>query len=707
MIVKGMSRHTCLSTGVTIIIIVSILALTLLLLPFLELVVVPLFVASVMVMIGLAGWGRQIQKSLRESEIKYRTLFESMDEGFCICEMLFDQQGIPYDYQFLDINPIFASITGLTDALNKTALELVPNLEAVWFETYGRVVKTREPVRFESHSTAMNRWFDVNAFPVGDPHRNQFAILFTNISDRKRTEIALQDSEKQFRHMADNAPFMVWVTDLAAHCTYLSQSWYDLTGQTLETGLGMGWLKQIHPEDREQAEQAFLAAHKRQEAFQIEYRLRRQDGEYIWAIDAASPWWSGDSCFKGYVGSVIDISDRKRAEQAQAQLLVLEQAAREAAERANRIKDEFLTVLSHELRSPLTPILGWSKVLQSDDLDEATTVQALSTIERNAKLQAKLIEDLLDISRILQGKLRLNPSLVNLVNIIQDAIETVHLSAEAKSISVTVTQTAGIIEVLGDAMRLQQVVWNLLSNAIKFTPSGGQVSVQVEQGQNAVQMIVNDTGPGISSDFLPHVFEYFRQADSKKTRKFGGLGLGLAIVRYLIELHGGSVEAASDGEGLGATFTVTLPISSHHLRDYSDSSGEGRLTDLEGIHILVIDDELDSRFFLSFVLEEAGARVTTAATAGRGFSMLTQSPPDVLLCDIGMPDMNGYKLIQQIRKMPAHQGGQVKAIALTTVIVEPEQQRAITAGFQTYLSKPIPPDTLIAAIVSVIHSPLY
>jgi PAS domain S-box-containing protein len=377
----------------------------------------------------------------------------------------------------------------------------------------------------------------------------------------------------------------------------------------------------------------------------------------------------------------------------------------EQLRQANRIKDEFLAVLSHELRSPLNPILGWSKLLQSGGLNAQKTAQALATIERNAKLQAELIEDLLDVSRILQGKLRLNVSSVNLTTIIQLAIETVQLAAEAKSIAIEVQLDPELGQVSGDATRLQQIVWNLLSNAVKFTPMGGHVTVQLASVSNQAQITISDTGQGIPPHFVPHVFDYFRQEDGATTRKFGGLGLGLAIVRHLVELHGGTVEATSPGEGLGATFTVKLPLRSVQSNVSSDRPAAQNPLDLNGIRVLVIDDEADSREFVAFVLERASARVTTATTAGEGFALLTQSQPDVLLSDIGMPDMDGYMLMRQVRLLPPEQGGNVLAIALTAYAGDFNQQQALQAGFQQHLAKPIEPEALIRIIANLMNRP--
>ncbi|WP_306299017.1 ATP-binding protein [Nostoc sp. T09] len=403
-----------------------------------------------------------------------------------------------------------------------------------------------------------------------------------------------------------------------------------------------------------------------------------------------------------------DLIEQRQTEAERERLLQQAQAARAEAEQTNRIKDEFLAVLSHELRSPLNPILGWSRLLQNGKLDAAKTAQALTTIERNAKLQSELIEDLLDVSRILQGKLSLNVSPVHLAATIRGAIETVRLAADAKSVAVEAKLDSEVGQVSGDATRLQQVVWNLLSNAVKFTPVGGRVEVRLEQVNGQAQITVSDNGKGISATFLPHVFDHFRQEDGATTRKFGGLGLGLAIVRHLVELHGGTVEVASAGEGLGAMFTVKLPLlrtENRELRteNLAPSTQYSALRPLEGLQILVIDDETDSREFVAFVLEQAGASVTTAATASAGFLAFTQSPPDVLISDIGMPDMDGYMLMRQVRRLPLEQGGQVKAIALTAYAGEGDQQQALHTGFQQHLAKPVEPDTLVRAIAKLLR----
>ncbi|MBW4518295.1 MAG: GAF domain-containing protein [Scytolyngbya sp. HA4215-MV1] len=391
-----------------------------------------------------------------------------------------------------------------------------------------------------------------------------------------------------------------------------------------------------------------------------------------------------------------------------AQLYKAEQQARAEAERANRIKDEFLAVLSHELRSPLNPILGWTKLLQTRQFDQSATQRALETIERNAKLQTQLIDDLLDISRILRGKMMLNVCEVNLVTVIDAAIETVHLSAAAKNIEIQKVVIGNIGLISGDSGRLQQVMWNLLSNAVKFTPAGGHIDICLERVGIQAQIQVRDTGKGISSEFLPYVFEYFRQEDGTTTRKFGGLGLGLAIVRYFTELHGGTVKAESQGEGFGATFTVLLPISKNAVGEPLDQvegfSPEATTLPLANLRILVVDDEADMRELTFTILNLTGAETKVVASAVAAVAALDGFKPDILISDIGMPEIDGYELMRQVRSLPPERGGQIPAIALTAYAGELDQQQALAAGFQQHLAKPIEPEALVNAIVTLMKS---
>ncbi|MEG4232989.1 PAS domain S-box protein [Microcoleus sp. Pol11C3] len=385
-----------------------------------------------------------------------------------------------------------------------------------------------------------------------------------------------------------------------------------------------------------------------------------------------------------------------------ARLYESERQARAQSEAANRIKDEFLAVLSHELRTPLNPILGWTRLLRRGLLDSGKVATALETIERNAELQVQLIEDLLDISGILQGKLSLNPTPINLKLTVKAAIETVRLAAEAKNIHIQTQLEPYVGDVLGDAARLQQVVWNLLTNAIKFTPARGRVEVELKTIDSYAQIQVRDTGKGIKREFIPYVFETFRQADSSITRTFGGLGLGLAIVRHLVELHGGTVKAESFGEGQGATFTVTLPLLARSKDVKSDQKDNLSLnvhtSPLARLCILAVDDQVDNLELVQFILEEAGATVICVSSATDALQQLNGSKPDVLIADIGMPQIDGYELIRQIRQLSPEQGGQIPAIALTAYAGETNQQQALAAGFHKHLPKPVEPETLVETI---------
>ncbi|MBE8992709.1 response regulator, partial [Nostoc sp. LEGE 12450] len=610
------------------------------------------------------------------------------------------------DWNYTFVNDRVAEVVGIQkeELLDRMIWEVFPDVAKSDFYTQvHRAMAEQTVVRFEYFYPAWQRWFENRVYPFGEG----VSIFVTEISDRKQAEKALRESEEQFRNMADNAPFMVWVTDTNNYCTYLSKSWYDFTGHNEETSLGFGWLNAVHPEDYDDVRNIFLEASKRCEAFRMEYRLQRKDSEYRWTIDAANPWFGVDGQFKGYIGSVIDITERKTAEAERDRLLELEQAARTEAETANRIKDEFLAVLSHELRSPLNPILGWARLLQTREFHPAEIKKAIATIERNAKLQAQLIEDLLDVSRILQGKLNLKMFPVNLVLVIEAGLETVRLAAEAKDIQIQTMLDASLGQVLGDSDRLQQVIWNLLSNAVKFTPEEGKINIQLERIDSQAQITVSDTGKGISPEFLPHVFEYFRQADGTTTRRFGGLGLGLAIVRHLIELHGGRIWAESLGEGQGAIFRVRLPLIKKELTSKQqiniDPLNASSTTEiLTGIQILVVDDDDDTREFHTFVLEQAGANVIAVASAKEALQALAESEPDILLSDIGMPETDGYMLMRQIRALQLKQAKQIPAIALTAYAGEINQQQAIASGFQRHLSKPVEPDELVKAIATLI-----
>lgn len=403
-----------------------------------------------------------------------------------------------------------------------------------------------------------------------------------------------------------------------------------------------------------------------------------------------------------------EIEERVKIEQDRVRLLKREQAARMEAEAANRLKDEFLATLSHELRTPLNAIMGWAHVLGQTSGDRATVQRAAEVIRQNAAAQAQLIEDILDVSRVVGGRLVLDTRPVQMRIVIEDAIESLMPAATAKAINIERTLTSDI-QVFGDRDRLQQIVWNLVSNALKFTPKGGRIEVELHAEGGDAALRVTDTGIGIPADFLPFVFDRFRQADSSMSRRHSGLGLGMAIVRHLVELHGGTVSAESEGEGKGATFRLRLPTRSDaqpalepvDVRPARQDDEVGDLEHLHGVHILIVEDDADSRTVLALLLQKLGALVEAVASARDAVERVTNRRPDVLVSDIGMPDEDGYSLIRRVRQMPADRAKKLPAIALTAYARRQDAEAALGAGFDYHLSKPVAPAALIKAIKSV------
>ena len=530
---------------------------------------------------------RRAEDTLRDSEARYRGLFESIDQGFCVIDVVYDAAGQAVDYRFVEVNPVFERQTGLTDAIGRTIREMVPGIEQLWIDAYDRVARTGEPAKLESESVPMGRWFEVFAFRTGDIGAGRVAILFKDITADKRVD-------------------------------------------------------------------------------------REREG-----------------------------------------LLEAERAARTEAERASSMKDEFLATLSHELRTPLNAILGWSQILRTGGGDPEDVAEAVDVIERNARAQTQIIEDLLDMSRIISGKIRLDVQEVDLEAVVRAAIETVRPAAEAKGIRVLPVLDPLTGPVSGDPNRLQQVFWNLLSNAVKFSPKGGRVQVRLKRVDSHLEVDVIDTGEGIEPQFLPFVFDRFRQADASTTRAHGGLGLGLAIVKQLVELHGGTVRAKSGGKGQGTTFAVSLPLTVLHPEPESSEPvrrhprGDGATVDpvscsrMSGLRVLVVDDEADARGLVRRLLSDCDALVTTAGSAAEAMEQLRRSRPDVLVSDIGMPGEDGYALIRRVRDLPDEEGGDVPAIALTAYARAEDRVKVLTAGYHMHLAKPVEPAELITVVASL------
>ena len=559
--------------------------------------------------------------------------------------------------------------------------------------------------------------------------------------------------EARYRTLVEQVPAVVFMAylDQGIGEAYVSPHIESLLGFTHEEWLNdpVRWYQQIHPDDK--ARWSLEGAHMffSGEALRSVYRVLSRDGRVIWFQceaklvhrDDGTPWFihgvaidvtelkEAESELKRAHDELemrvrertaelaetnrelqIEIADRKRAEAERAVLFTREQHAREEAEAANRLKDEFLATVSHELRTPLTAVLGWACVLRTGRIGENTFDRAVEAIERNARSQSQLIDDLLDVSRIIAGRLRLNIQLVDLDKVIEAALDSVRPAAQAKQIQIKTTSKPLPFPVSGDPDRLQQIVWNVLSNAIKFTPRQGRVDIEVGPRDQEVMIAVRDTGPGISREFLPHVFDRFRQADGSYTRLHGGLGLGLAIARHLVELHGGTIHAANNDEPPGARITITLPLVKILRQQGQVAEVEpaempaATLTKdlpLTGLQILVVDDEPDSLELLALVLKQYGAEAATASSAQAALNVLRSADIDVLISDIQMPGEDGYALIARARAIAAERGRRLTALAVTAHAKAEDRARALQAGYQAHVAKPVDPGELVLLVAGL------
>jgi PAS domain S-box-containing protein len=526
-----------------------------------------------------------------------------------------------------------------------------------------------------------------------------FTKVMRDMTERRRIE---EERDRFFKLSVD----MLCIAGLDGYYRRVNPAFVQALGYEEAELLAAPVIDFVHPDDREATLAEFEKLARGEPTANLENRFRCKDGAYRWVGWSYFPVPEEGLAY----GVGRDMTERKRIYE----VLLLRA---EEMEQANRIKDEFLATLSHELRTPLTAMLGWARMLRSGQLGGAEQARAVQIIERNAEAQSKLIEDLLDVSRIITGKLRMEVQPVVLAPVVETAVSGLRPAAEAKRLRLDSSLDPAAGPVTGDPARLQQVVTNLLSNAIKFTPEGGRVEVRLERSGARARIVVSDTGVGIRPEALPHVFERFHQADSSNTRTHGGLGLGLAIVRHLVESQGGSVSAQSMGEGLGAVFTVELPLAAapgaQPTRGRPELfSGQARSTinegetfgapgALEGVRVLLVEDERDTRELLKTILEGCGAAVTEATSAVEALAALEHTRPDVLVSDIGMPGENGYELIKKVRALPAERGGRVPAVALTAYAGAKDRRRALLAGFHTHLAKPVEPDELLAVLASL------
>jgi PAS domain S-box-containing protein len=535
-----------------------------------------------------------------------------------------------------------------------------------------------------------------------------------DITAQKQAEAALRASEERFAKAFQASPDGLVISRIAdAVVLEVNDSFVSMSGYSRDEIIGKSALEIGIYADPSSRERARKILDEQNCVRDFEVTMRRKSGEVQWILFSAEPMdLRGEHC---WLTIIRDITERKHAEEERERLLRQEKEAREEAETASRMKDEFLATISHELRTPLTAILGWASMLNHGLLSPMQTRHALEVIEQSARSQAGLVDDILDTARIITGRLKLDAHPVEIERVFQAAVDVIRPSADAKRIALQVVTDHRSSIAFGDANRLQQVIWNLLSNAVKFTSEGGRVEARLSRSEGHVEITVTDTGMGIDPQFMPYIFDRFRQADSTSTRKYSGLGLGLAIVRHVVEMHGGTVAASSPGQGQGATFKVRFPIASPQLlhpetpppgpelkQPMQPNHIDGQ-QDLGGVRVLVVEDDLDTLEMLKAIFQNRGAEVIAASSAEDALKALEHSVPDALVSDLAMPGQDGYELIAQIRQRGSNGGGNMPAVALTAHARVEDRVRALSAGFQMYVPKPVDPNELVAAVANLTH----
>ena len=615
----------------------------------------------------------ETKEALRQSEKSYQTLFDSIDEGMCVIDVIFEDN-TPVDYRFIEVNATFEAQTGLHDPIDKTARELVPDLDESWFQIYGEVARTGEPRRFENNAPAMGRWFDVYAFPFGPPKSNRIGLLFRDITEKIKAKERLRQNEKRFRLIADSAPAVLWMTDTDNACTFMNSGWTELTGQIEADALGDGWLERIHPEDHTYVLETFIEASRERKEFAYDFRLHTADGEYRWALVRGVARFdeSGDYC--GYIGSVIDIHDRKMNAQ--------------ALKKAHEHQNQFMALLSHELRNPLAPIKLNLHLLEQLAPDSEKARLAREAIGRQTDQLTRLVDDLLDVTRITRDKIYLEPQELDLNQLLVHTVDDHRTLFEEKGLHLTLTPFDTPLIVEGDHNRLAQVIGNLLHNSVKFTNPGGKVSISVTtnaSGDNA-EITVSDTGVGLSPEILSTLFDPFIQADESLEHSSGGLGLGLALVKGLVGLHDGEISATSDGLGKGSEFKIRLPLivpntSATSVIDVAPPSSHD-----DGFQVVLIEDNPDIAQALEMILSMRGHDVRIATNGKDGLQITREVVPDFVFCDIGLPEMDGYAVASALRA--DDQFDSTYLVALSGYAMPEDIEKSKQSGFDEHFSKP-------------------
>jgi PAS domain S-box-containing protein len=624
-------------------------------------------------------------------------------------------------------NEEYYKLAGRRNIIGKTVREAFPEvIEQGFIGLLDQVFRTGEPFIGKEISLALdsagvtethfiNFVYQATRGPDGEP--SGIFVHGVDVTDLIQSRRAIEASEKQRRLALDAAELGSWHFDPAIQELITDKRMREIYGLTTDRMTYDDVVRLVHPDDRQQVVDAIAAATRLVDPvpYAVEHRVVRTNGTVRWVFGKGRANFEtvdGGAVRISFDGTTADITDRKAAENERQSLLEAERVARLEAERAGKMKDEFLATLSHEIRTPLNAILGWSQIMRASK-DPEDIAAGLDVIERNARAQSQIVDDLLDMSRIISGKVRLDVQRIDLAAIVQSAIETARPTAEAKGVRLkSVIDPLHRVAVSGDANRLQQVLWNLISNAVKFTPRGGQIQVLLERVDSHIEISVIDTGQGIPPDFLPFVFDRFRQQDASTTRRHGGLGLGLSIVKQLVELHGGTVSATSGGEGKGSTFCVHLPLTilqqepqaevarRHPATDATFSGISHATRDLAGVRILVVDDEVDAREMVKRLLERSHAEVTAVSNVADAVALIGTGKFDVLISDVGMPGEDGYSLIRKVRALDRDNGGKIPAIALTAYARAEDRVKAVAAGFLMHVSKPVEPVELLTMVAA-------
>jgi PAS domain S-box-containing protein len=642
----------------------------------------------------------RIEEALRKSEAQYRLLFESNPQAMWVYDLT--------TLRFMAVNDAAVRHYGYSRAefLDMTIKDIRPPEDVKLLEDYlasdsGQFEQAGEWRHRKKDGTIIN--VDIRSSRLPFAGRPAEFVLVNDVTERRKAEMALRISEDRYRDLVDNSHELICTHDLEGRVLSVNPWAARVLGYPQNSLVGINIRDGLLPEYRAQFDEYLRTVITEGSARGV-MKVRTATGETrLWEYYNTL---RTEGVEKPIVrGMAHDATERRQA-------LKREKEARMEAEDANRVKDEFLSTLSHELRTPLTAIMGWADLLLHDEVEPKNRRQALETIFRNANSQCQLINDLLEVSRIITGKLRLEFVACELHSVIEAAAESIQPTAEAKGVRLQVLLEPHVGPVFGDRERLQQVVWNLLSNGVKFTHKGGLVQVTLQRINSHVEIVVKDSGVGIKSDFLPHVFDRFRQADGSTTRNYGGLGLGLAIVRHLVELHGGTAWAESGGENQGSQFTVRLPVmagSEEHAPDrlkqpavVAVEARDRQPSSLTGLRVLVVDDEIDARSLLTTMLERCGAQVVAVGSAREGLESVESWKPDVLVADIGMPVEDGYGLIKKVRALPKESGGQTPALALTAYARTEDRVRALSEGYQVHLAKPVDRFELAAQITRMV-----